>query len=179
MSEILHVGDNSGDEFLDVLFYKNIYQDEETDFIRIGIPGDKSVTIDTVADETHKRRFSRKWQAYVGLQSLSGTPIHEWTDIPEPLRNEFAYQGFRFVEQVAGSPDSAFTRIMGGVQWRTKAQSFLNKGKVNESEIIKTQSEQIRLLQEQMKAILDNPPKRGRKTKDIEEPEPEPEALEE
>jgi hypothetical protein len=173
MSEILHVGDNSGDEFLDVLFYKNIYQDEEVDFIRIGIPGDKSVTIDTVADETHKRRFARKWQAYVGLQSLSGTPIHEWTDIPEPLRNEFAYQGFRFVEQVAGSPDSAFTRIMGGVQWRTKAQSFLNKGKVNESEIIKSQSEQIRQLQEQMKEILGNPSKRGRKTKEVEEPEPD------
>lgn len=159
---IAYVGDSAGDEFLDVTFYKGMHGEKEVDFIRIAIPGDKTNTIDTVADEGHKRRFNRKWQAYEGLQTLGGTPIMDWADVPESLRSEFLYQGFKYVEQVAGAPDSSFVKIMGGVQWRTKAQGFLNRGKVAESDIIKQQAEQLKELQEQMKELLSS--KRGRKT---------------
>ena len=171
---ISYVGESTGDNFLDVIFYKGMLGEVETDFVRIIIPGDKTNVIDTVADEIHKRRFARKWQAYEGLQSIGGTPIMEWADVPETLRSEFLYQGFRYVEQVAGAPDSAFSRIMGGVQWRTKAQSFLNRGKVAESDIIKQQAEQLKELQEQMKKMQEQMkqgekpsgagPKLGRKT---------------
>lgn len=169
MDEISYVGESSGDNFLDVTFYKGMLGEEEADFVRIAIPGDKTNVIDTVADETHKRRFARKWQAYEGLQSMGGTPIMEWADVPESLRSEFLYQGFRYVEQVAGAPDSSFSRIMGGVQWRTKAQGFLNRGKVAESDIIKQQAEQLKELQDQMNDLLASlTSKPGRKKKEEE-----------
>lgn len=159
--EIAYVGESAGDDYLDVTFYKGMSGEEEVDYIRICVPGDKTLTIDTVVEEQHKRRFSRKWQAFQGLQTIGGTPIMEWADVPESLRSEFLYQGFKYVEQVAGAPDSAFIKIMGGTQWRNKAQGFLNRGKVAESDIIKKQAEQIQELQAQMKELL--AVKRGRK----------------
>jgi len=168
MSEIAYVGDPAGDEYLDVTFYKGLHNEKEIDFVRIAVPGDKTLTIDTIADESHKRRFRRKWEAYEGLQNMTGTPVSEWGDIPEGLRNEFQYQGFKYVEQIAGAPDSAFTRIMGGVQWRTKAQAYMNRGKVAESDMIKQQAEMIAKLQEQMNALMasqEEAPKRGRPSK--------------
>jgi len=164
MEEVVYVGDPTRDEFLDVTFYKGIHDGKEVDFVRINVPGDKTLVIDTQAEESHKRRFARKWNAYQGLQEIGGTPISDWGDVPESLRSEFLYHGFKYIEQVAGAPDSAFARIMGGVQWRTKAQAFINRGKVSESDVIKEQASQIAELQAQMAELL--APKRGRKAKE-------------
>lgn len=170
MSEqIAYVGDTSGDEILDVTFFEKIVDGEPVDYINIKVPGDKTVEIKSVATEQYQRRFARKWQAYKNMQSVdNGTPIAEWDDVPEGLRRELIYQGFRFIEQVAGAPDSAFARIMGGFQWRNKAQAFLNRGKKSADDIINQQQEQIKQLQEQMAALLamNNSDKRGRKSKE-------------
>ena len=165
--EIAYVGDPSGEDFLDVKFYEAFEGDKTVIRCTWSAPGDKTNVLDELVDDYIKQRFNRKWTAYQNLQDLTGTPIQSWLDIPEGLRNEFSYQGFRFVEQVAGAPESAITRIMGGLQWRTKAQAFLNRGKVAESELIKQQAEQIAKLQEQMSKILEaqDKPKIGRPAK--------------
>ena len=165
--QIAYVGDTSGDEILDVRFYENIVDGETKDFINIKVPGDKTIEVNVEVDDVYKARFARKWQAYKQMQSIdNGTPVADWDDVPEGLRRELVYQGFRFVEQVAGAPDSAFTRIMGGTQWRTKAQAFLNRGKKNADEVINNQQKQIEQLQEQMAALLAaTTEKRGRKSK--------------
>ena len=163
---IAYVGDTSGDEFLDVQFYQKIVDDKEVDFVNIKIPGDKSTEIDVPADDDHKRRFHRKWMAYQNMQSMTGTPIEEWDEIPEGLKREMAYLGFRFVEQIAGAPDSAFARIMGGPQWRAKAQAYLNRGKISSDELIKKQQSELDELKAQMAELL--AVKRGRKPKDEE-----------
>jgi len=166
MSEqVVRIGETSGDEILDVTFYEKDVDGEMRDFVNIRVPGDKSIEIDVEANDTYKARFARKYSAFKKMQDVVGTPMENWDDIPDGLRREFMYQGFRFVEQVAGAPDSAFTRIMGGIQWRTKAQGFLNRGKISSDDIIKRQQEQITLLQEQMAAILEHQPKRGRPAK--------------
>jgi hypothetical protein len=151
---ISYVGDTGGDAYLDVSFYVGVYENEEHDFIRVGVPGDKSLSIDTIADDQHKRRFARQWEAYKGLKDIKGTPMAEWVEIAETLRHELAYQGFRYIEQVASAPDSAFARMMGGTQLRVKAQSFLNRGKIDADVIIGQQNEQIAELQEQMKQLM-------------------------
>lgn len=175
MSEqIAYVGDTSGDEILDVSFYEQDVNGEIKDFIRIKVPGDKTVEVVSEVTEQYQRRFARKWEAYKSMQSIdTGTPLAEWDDVPQGLRNELAYQGFRFVEQVAGAPDSAFARIMGGWQWRAKAQTFLNRGKKSQEDVIKQQQEQIDLMQKQMAALLEavqnnnlGEVKRGRKSKE-------------
>ena len=173
--QIAYVGDTSGDEILDVRFYENIVDGETKDFINIKVPGDKTIEVNVEVDDVYKARFARKWQAYKQMQSIdNGTPVANWDDVPEGLRRELVYQGFRFVEQVAGAPDSAFTRIMGGTQWRTKAQAFLNRGKKNADEVINNQQKQIEQLQEQMAALLNaTNEKRGRKSKESTQTESE------
>lgn len=155
MSEqINYVGETSGDVYLDVMFYKAIHNGEEADFIKIGVPGDKTITIDTLADDTHKARFKRQYDAYIGYRDIKGHPIDEWEEIPQTLRTELNYQGFKFVEQIAGAPDSAFARMMGGVQIRTKAQNFLNRGKIDADLVIAKQGEQIKELTEKLEILM-------------------------
>lgn len=164
---IAYVGDTSGDEYLDVKFYSKTVGEKEVDFVNIKVPGDKTVEIDVEADDTHKRRFRRRWEMYKSMQAITGTPIAEWHDIPEGLKAEFQYLGFRYVEQVAAAPDSAFARIPGGTQWRMKAQDFLNRGKVSAEDMIKKQQEQIEMLMAKVSELAgDQPAKRGRKPKE-------------
>ena len=159
--QIAYVGETAGDEFLDVTFYHKMLDGKEVAFINIKVPGDKTVEIDVEASEHYKRRFARKYAAFEAMQSMTGTPIDEWDEIPQGLRSEFSYLGFRFVEQIAGAPDSAFARIMGGPQWRYKAQNFLNRGKIGADTLIQQQADQIAELQKQMAELLGK--KRGRK----------------
>ena len=169
--QISYVGENGGDAYLDVIFYQGHWDGEDVDFIRINVPGDKTVTIDTKAEDFHKARFKRQYEAYKGFKDLKGHLVEEWEDIPVSQRNELIYQGFRFVDQIASAPDSAFARLMGGAQIRNKAQAFLNRGKINADEVIRQQQGQIEELQEKMAILmeaLNDKPKRGRKA--IEEP---------
>ena len=176
MSEqIAYVGDTTGDDILDVSFFEKVKDGKPVDYISIKVPGDNTVAITSPVTENYKRRFFRKWEAYKNMQAIdSGTPLAEWTDINEGQAREFAYQGFRFIEQVAGAPDSAFARIQGGFQWRNRAQAFLNRGKKSSEEVINQQQEQIKQLQEQMAALLAaTTEKRGRKSKESTQSEEE------
>lgn len=164
--QIAYVGDTSGDEFLDVTFYSKIIDDKEVEFINLKVPGDKTLEIDVEATDEYRARFGRKYSAYKQMQGMTGTPIEEWPEVPDGFKRELAYLGFRYVEQLAGAPDSAFTRIMGGLQWRVKAQAFLNRGKVGADDVIKQQQAQIDELKAQMAALLGDAPKRGRKPKE-------------
>lgn len=155
MSEqINYVGETGSDVYLDVTFYKAIHNGEEADFIKIGVPGDKTIKIDTLADDVHKARFKRQYDAYIGYRDIKGHPIDQWEEIPQTLRTELNYQGFKFVEQIAGAPDSAFARMMGGVQIRTKAQNFLNRGKIDADVVIAKQGEQIQELTEKLEILM-------------------------
>ena len=173
--QIAYVGDTSGDEILDVSFYEQTVDGVTKDFIHIKVPGDKTVEVISEVDDNYRRRFARKWEAYKNLQSYdTGTPLIEWDDVPDGLKRELQYQGFRFIEQVAGAPESAFARIMGGMQWKTKAQAFLNRGKKSAEDVINQQQKQIEQLQEQMAAILAmSAEKPKRKSKDATQTETE------
>jgi len=164
--QIAYVGDTSGDEFLDVTFYSKIVDGVEVEFVNLKVPGDKTLEIDVEATDEYRARFGRKYAAYKQMQGMTGTPIDEWSDVPDGFKRELAYLGFRYVEQLAGAPDSAFTRIMGGIQWRVKAQAFLNRGKVGADDLVKQQQAQIDELKAQMAALMKDAPKRGRKPKE-------------
>lgn len=169
MSEqIAYVGDTSGDEILDVSFYEKLVNGEPTDFIHIKVPGDKTVEVISEVTEQYRNRFARKYEAYKNLQSYdSGTPLDQWDTVPDGLKNELKHQGFKWIEQVAGAPESAFARIMGGLQWKNKAQDFLNRNKKSSDDVIAQQQSQIEQLQEQMAALLAaTTEKRGKKSKE-------------
>ena len=176
MSEqIAYVGDTSGDEILDVSFYEQLVNGEPKDFIHIKVPGDKTVEVISEVTEQYRNRFARKYDAYKNLQSYdNGTPLDQWDTVPDGLKNELKHQGFKWIEQVAGAPESAFARIMGGLQWRNKAQDFLNRNKKSSDDVIAQQQAQIEQLQQQMAALLAaTTEKRGRKPKESTQPETE------
>lgn len=156
--EISYVGDTSGDPYLDVNFYTKLINGEEHDFIKINVPGDKTFNIDTGADAEYKARFRRQWEAYKNLKSIVGTSLDEWEELNESLANELKYQGFRYIEQIASAPDSAFSRIMGGQQLREKARAFIDRGKITSETLIAKQAKQIAQLQEQMALLLETQP---------------------
>jgi hypothetical protein len=170
MSEqIAYVGDTSGDEILDVSFYEKTVGEKTVDYIKIKVPGDNTVAITSPVTENYKRRFARKWEAYKNMQAIdTGTPLSEWDEMTEGLCREFAYQGFRYIEQIAGAPDSAFSRIQGGFQWRNRAQAFLNRGKKSSQEVISQQQNEIETLKQQMAELMAavGGAKRGRKSKE-------------
>ena len=172
--QIAYVGDTTGDEILDVSFFEKVKDDKVVDYISIKVPGDNTVAITSPVTEQYKRRFFRKWEAYKNMQAIdTGTPIAEWEEINEGLVREFAYQGFRFIEQVAGAPDNAFARIQGGFQWRNRAQAYLNRGKKSAEDVIADQQSQIELLQQQMAQLLAAVEKPKRKSKETTQTEPE------
>ena len=75
---------------------------------------------------------------------------------------------------MAGAPESVFARIMGGIQWKNKAQEFLNRGKKSSEDVIAQQQAQIEQLQQQMAALLAaTTEKRGRKPKESTQTETE------
>lgn len=156
MSEerINYVGDTGGDSQLNVMFYKGFIDGIETDFIKISIPGDSTLTIDVEASDYYKARFRTQFEAYLGYRNLSGTPIDDWTEIPEGLKNELRYQSFKFVEQLANAPDSALNKMMGGTQLRDKARAFLDRGKVDSDVVIQKQSEQIAELTDKVNILM-------------------------
>ena len=169
--QLSYVGDKA-DGFLDVKFYKrpNEITGEDEDYIRIVIPGNSCTVVEEPVNETYKQRFFRQWEAYQMKHELTGTPLTDWTDLPDSMRRELMRQDFNFVEQVAGAPDSAFTRIPGGHQWRLKAQNFLNRGKLTAEQILAQQKEQLDAQQAQIDAMkaemtefmASMAPKRGR-----------------
>jgi|GEM_PF-5740460 len=163
---ISYVGDQSNDA-LDVTFYKDHHDGELVDFIRIKPLGSMSTTvIERPVDESFKQRFYAKWDAYVNLRDITGTPLIEWEEMDFQLRKDFIHQGFEFVEQVAAAPDGAFTRLPGGHTWRTKAILFTNKNKpVISDELEKLREANEKLSDENknqariLKILLDAAPK--------------------
>lgn len=161
---ISYVGEEATDHKLDIRFSRRVYnmydldgnltESKEHDFITIRIPGDTTSVIDEIVREDHKRRFPRQWEAYQNNQNAVGTPLEDWTEITPELRGVFNYNGFRTIEQVAAASYDAFAMIMGGATWKRKAQDFINKQKVVDSELFKQQSAEIEQLKLQMAELL-------------------------
>jgi hypothetical protein len=156
---ISYVGDQSNDA-LDVHFYKDHHDGELVDFIRIKPLGSMSTTvIERPVDEIFKARFATKWDAYINMRDISGTPILEWDEMDFQLRKDFQHQGFEFIEQVAIAPDGAFSRLPGGQTWRTKAILFTNKSKPVVSEELEKLRETNEKQERILKILLDAAPK--------------------
>lgn len=162
--EINYIDENSGDENLNVTFYKAVNEEGvELDYVRVAIPGNAFTVIEEPANERYQQRFAKQWQAYKGVQEMTGTPIEEW-DIPEPMIKEFKKQEFNFIEQVANAPDALLLNIMGYHSWREKARAYINANKVTPEKVINAQQQQIADLQAQLSALTElvTQPKRGR-----------------
>lgn len=150
------IGKHNPDDTLSVMFYskplRNNYRSEQearpcfdnVDMVKIHMPGDDKLIIDTAVREEHKVRFPRQWTHYqsksAGDQRLIGkTPIGEWPRVDAAMAEELRAMKFIAVEDVANASDAALQRIgmVAGMQpfaFREAAQRFLRLAKTEAAE---------------------------------------------
>ena len=104
------------DAGLGVEFYKHPV--DGLDHVRIRIPGDKLYQPDFVADDRHKVRFARQWEAYKSEQSqFAGQVMLEsvaWIDMG--MREHLAYYGIKTIEGLANVPDGNLDALGHGTR---------------------------------------------------------------
>lgn len=179
-------------EYLSVVEQRPFFEDK--DFVRIAIPGNNTLMIDTLVEDRHKESYPVEWAQYQnslnGVDAISGTPLKEWSLISPSTAENLKYFKFFTVEQIAQASDQQLQAVqhllsMGYHALRTQAQYYLANAKENadvaklaaEREEMRAQNEDLRLalvrMQTQMDEFMANasaspaPKKRGRKPKDV------------
>jgi len=108
---------------------------DEVSFVKIIVPGDKNLIIDTKATEEHKHRFPKQWDRYkLGqVQAAEGTPLEAVTWLTVGQVAEFKALNIFTVEQLADVSDQLAQKFMGCFEIRRKAQAFLEAAKGEEA----------------------------------------------
>jgi hypothetical protein len=140
-------GAHNPDTRLSVLFFRKAIQNnfqseaqgrpifDEADFVRINIPGDQLLTVETFVREDHKKKYPLQWAHYQnkqdGDQRLVGkTPINQWPRLSVAQVAELQHMKFLSVEDIANASDGMLQNIgmVGGMSpyaFREAAQRFL------------------------------------------------------
>jgi hypothetical protein len=161
-------------------------------YVKIEIPGNRLLTVDTLAEPGHKVRFPVEYAAYSNNRHtdefINGTPLSEWPMVSRAQALELKHFNFHTVEQVAQASDAQLNNVgmslgMGGVAFRAKAQAFLDAAK--DSSVVQKQADELmkrdqeiedlkqanKLMAERMEALFakletkEEPPRRGRPPK--------------
>lgn len=87
--------------------------------------------VDTIADATYKRRFSKMWWNFQQSlsQELSGFPLRDWPALTRAQVEELNYMNIFTVEQLATVADVFGAKIMGFYDMRRKAIAYLEQAK--------------------------------------------------
>lgn len=140
-------GAHNPDQHLTVLFFRKAIQNnfesekqgrpifDEADFVRINIPGDKLLTVETFVRPDHQKKYPLQWAHYKnqmdGDQRLVGkTPINQWPRLSVAQVAELQHMKFLSVEDIANASDGMLQNIgmIGGMSpyaFREAAQRFL------------------------------------------------------
>jgi hypothetical protein len=93
------------------------FERDKVDYIRIEIPGNKLLDIDTPVREMHKKRFPNHWAAYMNrgdrYGDVAGTPIEQWPRIGAnaDMARELRHLKFNTIQAIAGASDSQLQSI--------------------------------------------------------------------
>lgn len=104
---------------------REIYKDVE--YIRILIPGDKTLSVFRPVMPSDKIRFSEQYRVFRAQKGerLVGTALAGWPMITEAQRKELEYFNVFTVEQLAGMADTYAAGMMGIQQLKQAATKFL------------------------------------------------------
>lgn len=101
---------------------------DDVDMIEVITPGEKD-PVRQPANELHKRRFPRQWEAYKSGQEMaqSGTPIELLLTNQPSAVLQLKSLNIHTIQQLAALSDSAKQMIpMGGQQLQDKARAYLS-----------------------------------------------------
>jgi len=155
-----------------------------TDWVKIQIPGNNTLTIDTIADASHKKRFAQQWAIYQqnkDATQIKGTLLTSWPALTAAQAMEMRHFKFYTVEQVAEGTDANLVQVAAiagsqPVAFRERAKAYLDRAK--ESALAEHQAielskrdEEIAAMKEQIALLMSKveQPKRGRPARETEE----------
>jgi hypothetical protein len=100
---------------------------KEVEYIRILIPGDKTLSVFRPVQPSDKQRFPDQYRAFKARegQAIQGTPLVGWPLITEAQRKELEYFNIYTVEQLAGVADGYVAGMMGVQALKQAASKFL------------------------------------------------------
>lgn len=129
---------------------------DEIDYIRIHTPGSQLNVIDApITAGTYRQRFADKYEKWKKGQAdlVSGTPLDAFPLLlgKVALVAELRSMNIHTVEQLAGIPDIAVQKIMGGHELRNKAQLYIEGTSGTDAVLAKMQKEN-----EDLKAQMQN-----------------------
>jgi hypothetical protein len=136
---------DAGDEQLFVVFYMGVIVDEakskvegrlicnDSEFVRIMIPGDKNNIVDKPAGQLEKRRFPKQYEQFkAGVkeeEQLVGTRLRDWPLASRGQVEEFRYLGVHTVEQMSELRDDVVSRVPGARDLQSIAKAWLGRAK--------------------------------------------------
>jgi len=129
---------------------------DEIDYIKIHTPGSQLNVVDApMSAGTYLTRFGDRYEKWKKGQAelVSGTPIDAFPLLlgKIALVAELRAMNIHTVEQLAGIPDIAVQKIMGGYELRNKAKLYLDGTSGTDAVLAKMQKEN-----EDLKQRLDN-----------------------
>lgn len=151
------------------------------DYVKIQVPGNNTLTIDTIADGSHKHRFPQQWAAYQNNKQASqvtGTMLTAWPALTAAQAIEMRHFKFYTVEQLADAPDANLIQVAGiaGMQpaaLRARAKAYLADAKDHANAEhaaleLQKRDEEINALKKQVELLMSkmDAPKRGRPAKE-------------
>lgn len=162
---------NNPDSRLNVTFYQKAIENEFksalegrpimelTDFVRIEIPGNTLLTIDTFAADEHKKRFPIQWARYQNekvVGDIEGTLLHDWPVLNAAVAAELKHFKFYTVEQIASASDAQLGTLgmvagMSPLTLRDKAKAFLASAK--DTALVQQQADELRKRDEELSAV--------------------------
>jgi hypothetical protein len=171
------VGLGQGDEVLAVLFYMGAVQNavktkaegrpifDDLEHISIRKPGshDEIKRVARLDDKTRFRLHYEAFKARVSQESLSGTPLVEWTGVTRSQVEELKWLNMTSVEQLAGCSDQNCQSMRGLLTLKQKALAYLeaSEGSVEIEELRAANA----ALMARLEALEAKPAKRKRRSK--------------
>lgn len=176
-----------GDENLIVKFMHEAVEDEaktaasgvvsykDVEFVHIIIPGNKNLVIHDIANEQHKFRFIREYEAFKNGQhiDIEGTPLKMWPQISTAQCQTLASINVYSVEQLAEVADSFISRLnLSSLKYKAKAWLDSQAGQAS---VMKHQSEleardreinAVKAELEQLKKAISTTPSKKNKTEE-------------
>ena len=101
---------------------------DDTEMIRIMIPGDKDNIVTRPVHDMDRKRFARAYQHWksTGEEATDGTPLEQWPVVTRAQVEELKFFNVRTVEQLANVSDEHASKFMGINMLKNRARDFLD-----------------------------------------------------
>jgi len=148
---------------------------EETDYVKIYVPGDKSSVVERPVTEQDIQRFQARYDKWKSGQAeaVVGTPLSSLPSMTPAKIEEYKYFKVLTVEQLAEANDNLGQKFMGFHADKQRAKAFLEVAAGNApiermNQELAQRDAEIETLKQQMAALMSKMGSKRRTTEEVE-----------